>query len=152
MGHYRGFGAWVPVTGVDQSHESVRTYLRVHAGVCHRVCKKPFGTVCTIWTWFGDDVSSWVPSLLVHLAETWSFSSPRRLARQRHGRSPCFADSLGGDFSRSPRLVGSLGGDLVIRPALQTCSTNGPERGYGSHFGYLVPRYPTAAPSLRVTP
>jgi hypothetical protein len=152
MGHCRGFGAGVPVTGVNQTHESVRTYPRVHARVCHHVCQKPFGTVCTIWTWFVDDASSWVPSLLVCFAGTWSFSPPHRLARQRHGRSPCFTDSFGGDFSRLPRLAGSLGGDLVVHPASQTCSANGPERGYGSHFGYLVPRYPTSAPSLRVTP
>jgi hypothetical protein len=41
----------------------------------------------------------------------WSFALPRKLARWRLGRSPRFADLLGGDF-RSPRLTDLLGGRL----------------------------------------
>jgi hypothetical protein len=103
----------------------------------------------------------------------WSFVPPRRLARRGFGRSLRLSHLLDGEFvirpasqtrstmlwsfapprklarwgfGRSPRLTGSLDGALFVRPASQTSSTNGPKRGYGSHFGYPVPRYPIAAP------
>jgi hypothetical protein len=57
VGHYRDSGAEVPTTGVDWPHESVRVYLWAHAEVFHRVCQRPFGIVCMIQTWFGNDVS-----------------------------------------------------------------------------------------------
>jgi hypothetical protein len=99
--------------------------------VLHYAYQRPFNTVCTIWTWFGDVVSCrdcprlvmsvHVPSLCVRLAGllredlvvrpasytcsawTWSLPLPLKLAQQ--------------GFSRLPCLAGLLDGDLVVRPA-----------------------------------
>jgi hypothetical protein len=60
---------------------------------------------------------------------TWSFVLPCKFAHQGLGRLP--------------RLTDLLDGDLVVRPALQTYLVNVSERGYGSYYGYPVPRYPT---------
>ena len=56
----------------------------------------------------GLAASACVFFIWISLAGTWSFTSPRRLARRGHGRSP--------------RLTDLLGEDLVVRPAMQTYS------------------------------
>lgn len=74
-------------------------------GVFHRVCLRPFGTVGTIQSWFGDvafcrgghgpTTLAWVHSLRICLEEVCSFA----------------------------HLAYLLGWGLVVHPALQTCST-----------------------------
>jgi hypothetical protein len=54
MGHCRDSGAKVSATGVDRPRESVRVNPWAHAGVFHHVCLRPFGTVGTVQSWFGD--------------------------------------------------------------------------------------------------
>jgi hypothetical protein len=54
MGHFRDSGAEISATGVDRLHESVRVYPWAHAGVFHRVCLRPFGTVGMVRSWFGN--------------------------------------------------------------------------------------------------
>jgi hypothetical protein len=97
-------------------------------GVFHRVCLRPFSTVGTVQSWFGDVASCrgrrgltvliWVPFLRPRPAGVWSFAPPRKLARWGLGRSSRFAHLLGGDLVGRVRILDLLGGDLVGRPYL----------------------------------
>jgi hypothetical protein len=104
MGHYRDSGAEVSATGVDQPHKSVRVCPRDHMGVFHRVCLRPFSTVGTVQSWFGD------------VASCRRGRGPIALARVRSLRI------LLAEVCSFAHLAYLLGGGLVVHPALQTCS------------------------------
>lgn len=97
----------------------------------HRLARQRLGRLLCLMRLLSGD-------LVVRLASqncsvgTWSSISPHKLARWGHGHPS--------------RLLDLLGRDFVARLASDTCSGNGPERGYEPYLGYLVLRYPTAAP------
>jgi hypothetical protein len=45
------------MTVVDWAYKLVRVYPQDHMGVFHRVCLRPFGTVGSVQSWFGDIAS-----------------------------------------------------------------------------------------------
>jgi hypothetical protein len=102
-GHCRDSDAETPTTGVDWPHNLVRAYPWAHAGMLHRVFQRPFGTVCTVWTWF----------VMLHLVATVMGR------HHRPGFLPCGSARRG--LGRSSHLADLLGRNLVIQLASQTC-------------------------------
>jgi hypothetical protein len=104
MGHWRDSDAEASTIGVDRPCKPVRVYSWAHAGVFHRVCLMPYGTVCTIWSWFGDIVSCHsrrrpTTSALVPSLRVWSVVPPDRLVWRRLGRSSISQTCSAGTWS-----------------------------------------------------
>jgi hypothetical protein len=130
-GHYRDSSTEAPTTEVDWPHESVRVYPWAHAEVFHHVCQRPFGTICTVRTWLGDVAScrdccrlaalAWVPSLWIRSVGNWSFTPPRKFARESLVVLPASQTCSAGPWSFAPpRRLARRG--LGERLASQTCS------------------------------